>query len=225
MVLFDEGAVKGESKAEFVYRVLRDDILSGQYAPGTALYIRELSTQLGVSRTPVKEAISRLAIEDYVELLPNRCAIISRISATEIIELLELRESLECSAAYYAALRHTKADVLQLQQIEQRHHQIPVESKNELAACDREFHMAIAKSAYNHQMYQMIEKVFFKLTRVESVITQAHLPDSLVQHNNVLEAIQEGNAEAARRYMSEHDQDILTAIRLFQYQNIHLFRT
>ena len=157
MVLFDEGAVKGESKAEFVYRVLRDDILSGQYAPGTALYIRELSTQL--------------------------------------------------------------------QQIEQRHHQIPVESKNELAACDREFHMAIAKSAYNHQMYQMIEKVFFKLTRVDSVITQAHLPDSLVQHNNVLEAIQEGNAEAARRYMSEHDQDILTAIRLFQYQNIHLFRT
>ena len=105
MEFFDEGTANGESKSEFVYRVLRDNILNGTYGPGAALYIRELSSQLGVSRTPVKEAISRLAFEDYVELLPNRCAIVSRISATEVIELLELRESLERSAAYYAALQ------------------------------------------------------------------------------------------------------------------------
>lgn len=225
MEYFDEGTTNGESKSEFVYRVLRNDILNGNYAPGTVLYIRELSSQLGVSRTPVKEAISRLAFEDYVELLPNRCAIVSRISATEVIELLELRESLERSAAYYAALRHTEADIMELQQIEDRHRTIPAEQKALVAECDQSFHMVIAKAAYNRQMYQTIEKVFTKLVRVSLAITQAHLPDSLVQHANILNAIREGNAEAARRYMSEHDQDILTSVKLFQYQNIHLFRS
>ena len=74
-------------------------------------------------------------------------------------------------------------------------------------------------------MYQTIEKVFTKLVRVSVAISQARLPDSLVQHTNILNAIREGNAEAARRYMSEHDQDILTSVKLFQYQNIHLFRS
>ena len=115
MEFFDEGTANGESKSEFVYRVLRDNILNGTYGPGAALYIRELSSQLGVSRTPVKEAISRLAFEDYVELLPNRCAIVSRISATEVIELLELRvepgtlRRLLCRAAAYRGGYHGDA--------------------------------------------------------------------------------------------------------------------
>ena len=94
-----------------------------------------------------------------------------------------------------------------------------------MAECDQRFHMAIAKATYNRQMYQTIEKVFTKLVRVSVAISQARLPDSLVQHTNILNAIREGNAEAARRYMSEHDQDILTSVKLFQYQNIHLFRS
>lgn len=225
MEYFDEGAGCEISKSEFVYRTLRDAILNGTYAPGTALYIRELSTQLGVSRTPVKEAISRLAFEDYVELLPNRCAIVSRISATEIIELLELRESLERSVAFYAALRHTEADIMEMQQIEDYHKSIPAKEVSRVADWDQRFHMAVAKAAYNHQMYQTLEKIFSKLKRVSVAISQARLPDSLVQHANILNAIREGNAEAARRYMSEHDQDILTSVKLFQYQNIHLFRS
>ena len=156
MEFFDEGTANGESKSEFVYRVLRDNILNGTYGPGAALYIRELSSQLGVSRTPVKEAISRLAFEDYVELLPNRCAIVSRISATEVIELLELRESLERSAAYYAALRHTEADIMEMQQIHDYHRTIPAEQKEAVAECDQRFHMAIAKATYNRQMYHCL---------------------------------------------------------------------
>lgn len=225
MDYFDEDANCDLSKSEFVYRTLRDAILNGTYAPGTTLYIRELSTQLGVSRTPVKEAISRLAFEDYIEVLPNRCAVVSKISATEVIELLELRESLERSTAYYAALRHTEADIMEMQQIEDYHKTIPAKEIQRVADCDRRFHLMVAKAAYNRQMYQTLEKVFSKLNRVSLAISQARLPDSLVQHTNILNAIRAGNAEAARRYMSEHDQDILTSVKLFQYQNIHLFRS
>lgn len=222
---FDIDADSGESKAEFVYRTLRSDILDGAYPPGTVLYTRELSAQLGVSRTPVKEAISRLAFEGHVELLPNRCAVVSRISATEIIELLELRETLERATAYYAALRHTEADIMEMQQIEDHHRTVPAEDLTAVYECDQRFHMAVCKASYNRQLAQALETVFAKLKRVSVAIGQARLPDSLVQHTNILNAIREGNAEGARRYMAEHDQDILTSIKLFQYQNIHLFKT
>lgn len=224
MEYLDKDINSYESKSDFVYKTLRDDILNGTYVPGTALYIRELSTQLGVSRTPVKEAITRLAFEDYVELLPNRCAVVSQISATEIIELLELRESLERSTAYYAALRHTEADIMELQRIHEYHSTLAAEQIQMVSDCDRQFHMAIAKAAYNRQIHQTLEKVFAKLARVAVAVSQIRLPDSLMQHANILNAIREGNAEAARRYMSEHDQDFLTSVRLFQYQNIHLFK-
>ena len=85
--------------------------------------------------------------------------------------------------------------------------------------------MAVCKASYNRQLAQALETVFAKLKRVSVAIGQARLPDSLVQHTNILNAIREGNAEGARRYMAEHDQDILTSIKLFQYQNIHLFKT
>lgn len=225
MEYFSEDVNSGESKSAFVYRTLRNNILNGTYAPGTALYIREISTQLGVSRTPVKEAISRLAYEDYVDLLPNRCAIVSQISATEVIELLELRESLERSTAYYATLRHTEADIMELQQLNEYHQNLSAEQVTLVSEYDQRFHMAIAKAAYNRQLYQTLEKVFARLAWVAIAICQIRLPDSLMQHANILNAIRDGNAEAARRYMSEHDQDVLTSVKLFQYQNIHLFKS
>ncbi|MGM9640221.1 MAG: GntR family transcriptional regulator [Faecousia sp.] len=224
MGYFDEDVAGSSSKAEFVYRTLRNNILNGIYAPGTALYIRELSIQLNVSRTPVKEAISRLAYEGYVELLPNRCAIVSRISSTEVIELLELRETLERSAAFYAAQRRTEEDVLEMQQISERHRSIPVDQIALVADWDKRFHMAVAKAAYNRQLYQAIEKVFVRLVRIALPISRDRLQDSIRQHEAVLTAIREQNAEAARRNMSEHNQDILNSVKLFQYQNIHLFK-
>ena len=154
----------------------------------------------------MKEAISRLAFEDYVELLPNRCAIVSGISATEVIELLELRESSNappptmprCGIPRRISWRCSRSTITT--------ERYRLSRKRLWRECDQRFHMAIAKATYNRQMYQTIEKVFTKLVRVSVAISAARLPDSLVQHTNILNAIREGNAEAARRYMSEHDQ-------------------
>lgn len=224
MTCFDDDLTVSGNKSEYVYRTVRDNILNGTYAPGTALFIRELSLQLDVSRTPAKEAITRLAYEGYVEILPNRCAIVARISSTEVIELLELRECLERSAAYYAAQRRTEADILELQQICERHKAVSVDNVALMADWDKHFHMAIAKAAYNRQLYQTLDKIFVQLARISLPISRDRRNDSLLQHEAVLNAIRDGNAEAARRHMSEHNQDILTSVKVFQYQNIHLFK-
>lgn len=221
---YSESPSAATSKAEFVYRTLREKILNGTYPPGTALYIRELSTQLDVSRTPVKEAISRLAFENYVELLPNRCAIVARLSTTEILELLEVREALERSAAFYAAQRRTDADLAELQRISEYHQSIPPDNIVELSRWDKEFHMAIARATYNHQMYMSLDRVFAKLTRISLPISRDRAKDSIRQHAMILSAIRSGNAEEAQRMMSDHDRDVLASIKAFQYQNIHLFK-
>lgn len=212
------------SKSEYVYQTLQEQILTGACAPGTPLFIREISAQLNVSRTPVKEAISRLAYDGYIEMLPNRCAIVARISSSEILELLEIREALEGSAAFYAAQRRTEADIEEMRQICNYHRNIPYENVNEMVLWDRKLHMAIAKATNNQQMINMLDKVFEKLTRISLPISPERQVDSVRQHEAILDAIRQRNAEEARRMMMDHDRDVLASVKSFQYRNIHLFK-
>jgi len=213
-----------QSKSEYVYQTLQEQILTGAFPPGTPLFIRELSTQLNVSRTPVKEAISRLAYDGYAELLPNRCAIVARISSSEILELLEVREALECSAAFYAAQRRTEADIAEMRRISNHHRNIPYENVEEMVLWDRKLHMAIANATNNQQMITLLDKVFAKLTRISLPISRDRLADSVRQHEAILDAISRRNADEARRMMMDHDRDVLASVKAFQYQNIHLFK-
>lgn len=212
------------SKSEYVYQTLQEQILSGAFPPGMPLFIREISVQLDVSRTPVKEAIGRLTYDGYVELLPNRCAIVARISASEIMELLEVREALEGSAAFYAAQRRTEEDIEEMRRISNYHRNIPYENKEEMVLWDRKLHMAIAKATNNQQMINMLDKVFEKLVRIALPISPDRLVDSVRQHEAILDAIRQRNAEEARRMMMDHDRDVIASVKSYQYQNIHLFK-
>ena len=212
------------SKAENVYNALLEKIVDDDYPPGYSLSIREISQQLEVSRTPVKEAFSRLVYDGYVEPLPNRSFIVARISTTEVLELLEVREALERSAAFYAAQRRTDADIAELQRISEYHRNIPADEIAEIALWDKKFHLAIARATYNQQMFGILEKVFEKLTRISLPITRDRIADSVRQHEAILDAIRAHNADEARRLMSDHDRDVLASVKAYQYQNIHLFK-
>lgn len=214
------------SKSEYSYQTIRDNIINGTYIPGTVLYIRELSEKLNVSRTPIKDAINRLAYEGYVELFPERYAIVSKIDYSDIVELLELREYLESASAFYAAQRHTESDLDILRKIIAEHKCIPFDQTKQLADLDMRLHMAIAHASYNRQLIRTLQTIFERFLRVTLPIqkVESRYRNSLIQHDSVLTAIAEGNAEAAKRLMGEHVRDILTSVRLYQYQNIHLFK-
>ncbi len=214
------------SKADYAYRAIRERIIDNTYPPETVLSIRELSVQLDVSRTPVKEAINRLAYEGFVDLAPDRAAIVSKISYTDVVELLELRECLESAAAYYAAQRRTETDIKELEQISAEHRRTPFSQTKLLTEWDYRFHITIAKISRNRRILSTLENVFVPFARVTLPITkvESRLYRSLTQHEAILEAIKEGNSEAAQRSMVEHIRDILTSVRVYQYQNIHLFK-
>lgn len=219
-----EVLVETKSKAENVYNALLEKIVSGDYPPGYSLSIREISLQLEVSRTPVKEAFNRLAYDGYIEPLPNRCFIVARISTTEVVELLEMREALESSSAFYAAQRRTDADIAELQYISEQHRNTPLDEIAQIALWDKRFHLAIARATYNQQLFGTLEKVFDKLTRISLPITKDRLADSIRQHEAIFDAIRARSADEARRLMSDHDRDVLASTKAYQYQNIHLFK-
>lgn len=213
-----------KSKSEAVYNALLEKIVDGSYVPGTLLSIRDISQQVGVSRTPVKEAFSRLVFEGYIEILPNRSAIVARISATEVLELLEVREALERSTAFYAAQRRTTADLEEMQRISEIHRSIPHDQAAQLAFWDKKFHVAIARASYNQTLCSMLDKVFEKLTRITLPISRDRAADSIRQHQMIYDAIRARNPEEAQRMMSDHNRDVLASVKAFQYQNIHLFK-
>ena len=216
--------VASQSKAEYVYQTLREKIENGSYPPGTPLSIREISLLLDVSRTPAKEAISRLAYEGYADLLPNRSAVVARISTTEVLELLELREALERSTAYYAAQRRTDNDLGEMDRIRGIHCRVSSENAQELAHWDKLFHLAIAKATYNNQLYETVARTFEKLTRISLPISSDRAAASFQQHDGIFDAIRKSDSDEAERLMKEHNRDILASIKAYQYQNIHLFK-
>lgn len=223
---FKQPPAADNSKAEYAYRIIREKIVENTYPPDTVLSIRELSAQLDVSRTPVKEAISRLAYEGFVDLAPDRAAIVSKISYTDVVELLEVRECLEASAAFYAAKRRSSADIKELEQVNDIHRGIPFAQTQMLTEWDYRFHIAVAKISQNRQLLGMLESIFVPFSRVTLPITkvESRLHSSLAQHDAVLNAIKDGDSEAAQRGMVEHVRDILTSVKVYQYQNLHLFK-
>jgi DNA-binding GntR family transcriptional regulator len=95
--------------SETAYQLLRDEIIQWKLEPGTPLGEVETSLRLGVSRTPLREALSRLTAEGLVRTGPGRTAVVTSLSRGDIIELFELREALETQAARLAARRRDAA--------------------------------------------------------------------------------------------------------------------
>src|SRR6266436_2032040 len=103
-------AVQPISLAEKAYHAIRDLIVSLQLAPGAVIDERELMEELGIGRTPVREALRRLAHEGLVEVYPRRGMFVTGVDVRELARLSEVREVLEPEAARLAAERATETD-------------------------------------------------------------------------------------------------------------------
>ena len=99
---------------EMVYEELKMQILKGAIIPGTRMMEGELAEEMGVSRTPIREAIRKLEKEGLVTIAPRRGAYASMISTEDMVEILEVRQDLEGLAAYFAADRMTKEQMEEL---------------------------------------------------------------------------------------------------------------
>lgn len=192
---------------DVVFESLREAILEGKLNPGQRLMEVQLAEQLGVSRTPVREAIRKLELEGLVVMLPRKGAYVANMSLKDIIDVLEIRASLEGLSAYLAAERISEEDIKKLEKIaddfKKSANDLDVESSLKM---DVEFHECIFKATNNKRLHQLInslwEQVYrFRVTYISDYDSSVNI---IKEHELILDAIKKGDSELAKKYATDH---------------------
>ena len=155
---------------EAVYRHLKDLLLSGRFSPGERLSEPLLAQELGVSRTPVREALMRLAEEGLVELVPGKGARVRVFAPEEVEEVYGVRALLEGEAAREAALRATPWELAELERLLQAIDEAPREDYPEQMRRDLEFHRALVRLSGNRTLYRLYEDLLATLALARSAL-------------------------------------------------------
>ena len=192
---------------EVVYEELKMQILKGSIIPGTRMMEVELAEEMGVSRTPIREAIRKLEKEGLVTIEPRRGAYASMISTEDMVEILEVRQDLEGLAAYFAADRMTDEKMEELREVSNSYNEAVKSGKMEdMIKYDTRFHHIIVESCRNKILVQMIEQLQelvlrFRYIYYDNFRRAENMPD---EHEAIVAAISEGNADKARAAADIH---------------------
>jgi len=190
--------------------MLRDLILAGALAAGSKLGEAELATRLDVSRTPVREALSRLAAEGLVEIVPNRGARVARWTDDDLQQIFELRLRLEPYAVGLAVPRLSDSDLDELDDLAHRMQNLGKPGRAQdldgIVQLNRQFHRTLINRAANPAPASSLLAVTHA-----SVVNQnfhnyssAALARSLAHHVEIVAAARAGNAEWANSVMRSH---------------------
>lgn len=193
------------SVREAAYSRLRESILGGLLTPGERISEPGLAEQLGISRTPVREALQRLAQEGLVELSPGRGARVRVLTPEEVLEVYEVRALLESEAARLAATNATKAELKGLEQYLKTLSSLPKESYTQQMQVDFDFHTALVKASHNRLLARIYQDLRATLALVRSNMqTRSQHPVTRKQHQAILQALQARDPKAAARAVREH---------------------
>jgi DNA-binding GntR family transcriptional regulator len=190
------------------YNEVRRRIFDGEMAPGTQYLEQELAEMLGMSRTPVREALIRLADERLVEVRPRHGARVLGVSADDIADVYEITAELEATAARRLAARGLSAsEIAALTDACAR--MDAATAKKDFAAwirIDEEFHTLIVKAAGNQRLTELFEELMAQVHRARrQTMTERAVPmHSNKEHAALLDALKAGNAEQSHRLSHEH---------------------
>jgi DNA-binding GntR family transcriptional regulator len=197
------------------YETLRDEILSWRLAPGTALSETELAARLGVSRTPLRAALARLALEGLVDTSRGRTGIVPDVSAESIAELFELREALETQAARLAARRRDPAVFSALvDQFTAADATLAESGVEAYYAVIRGFDDAVDEAVGNPAFQSALDGVRTHLVRARRMAADnpVRLLRAAEEHRLICEAIRDGDEALAASATAVHLRASLTAV-------------
>jgi DNA-binding GntR family transcriptional regulator len=206
--------VAGESLADQAYAALRDRIVMLDLPPGTPLNEDALMGQLGFGRTPIRESIKRLALEDLVTIYPRRGTFVSEIEITDLAQIADVRLQLEAHAAFRAAQSATasereEADAL-IAELE-----ASTRTPDELMRIDARIHRFVYRCSRNRYLASTLERYLNLSLRIWYLVIDRlpHLEGSVRGHLDLLAAIRDGDATRARELAAEHVETFERAIR------------
>lgn len=198
------------TKNDYAYAQLRELILTGTLPPGSQLQQSNLAKELGLSTTPLREAIRRLAAEGLITLSAHRDARVSEVTRQEAEDLYRVREQLDPLAVELAATEHTESELAAILEAEERLKPLTGDSLLEALLAHREFHRRIYRASHNAILIDMLERTWDKADRYR-IIGLHRRGDSAeetdrvsAEHHELVSAIRDRDPERARATMLRH---------------------
>jgi DNA-binding GntR family transcriptional regulator len=196
-----------ELLADRAYADLRDRIVTLRISPGAPIDEDRLGEELGIGRTPVREALKRLSLENLVTVFPRRGTFASEINITDLAHISDVRVQLEGHAAYRAAERATDAQRQELAGLlEELAHSQGSDDLEALMALDARVHRFIYRAAGNPYLEETLARYFNLSLRIWHLVIDRlpHLFARVHEHDDLLRAIDRGDAATARDILAEH---------------------
>ena len=205
LTAIDAEALRTRSRADFVYESLRDAISDGRIAVGERVREEEIARNLGVSRTPVREALQRLHQRGLLVFGNGRGLVVAELSQHQVLQLYAMREILEGSAARFAAQHANATDVTILY----RQQKELAEAKPDallLVTLNRRFHQAIYEAAHNQYLMQTLNMLHDSLALLHNATFRVpnRRSESDEEHRRIVAAIEKRDPDAAEQAAREH---------------------
>jgi len=204
--------LKLERAGDLVFQILRESILTELFRPGERLNIKDLRAKLGVSLTPIRDAINRLAAEGLVEIRPRSGTFVTDLSAEEVAETFEIRSALECLAAEKMITRVTAQDIELIRALVADIEQ-PVTNERERSLHERknvELHSLIVELSGNRKLVEIYRglNAHIKIARIHHSRegwTQ-RIEKEIAEHRAILRAIEERDLQSLIQALRQHIQ-------------------
>ncbi len=177
---------------ENAYELIKRMILKGYFKPGERLIENQLSKKFGVSRTPIRESIRKLAAEGLVEITPKGGTKISKLTKNDIDEIYEIRDVLESLAAEKAASIITDREIESLERLlKDAEKALLNKDMKRMAQIDTKIHNLICKSSKNNRLFQLIDVLCTNITRQRELIleTPGAGKEAIAGHRKIINAI------------------------------------
>ena len=196
--------------ADRAYLAIRGLIVSLELPPGAVIDERQLMERLGLGRTPVREALRRLAQEQLVEVFPRRGMFVTNVDVRDLARISEVRLALEPEAARLAAERATEEEREELSELGDR-----IKRGADLMGLDEQIHRAIYRAAHNDLLEKTLGEYYVLAHRIWMIALDRarELEEAVEAHRDLIQAVAVGNGDRAAELMRAHVEDFEAAMR------------
>lgn len=208
-----------------VFQKIREDILSGKYKEHDELRENTIGKELGVSRTPVREALRQLELEGLVTIIPNKGAYVTGISQKDIWDIYVIRSMLEGLCARWAAEKITEEQLDELEEtILLSEFQMKKGSgfnAEQVAGLDGRFHAALYEASGSRILSHVLTDFhnYVRTARKSSVVSEDRARKSIREHKQILRAIKDRDTELAEQLANEHILHVMQNLKKQGYEN------
>ncbi len=203
-----------------VFQTMRDNILNGIYQENDELRENTIAAELGVSRTPVREALRQLELEGLVKMIPNKGAFVTGITANDVKDIYAIRSMLEGMCARWATENITEEQIEDLEEIillsEYHVKKAMGEKSQQVTELDGKFH-EILYNASNSRILNHVLSDFHKYVRMArkaSVANPERAEKSIEEHRHILEALKNRDADQAEYWANTHMMNVMKYLKI-----------